>query len=144
MNVGRKRRVFFDTNIIVYSHDNDSPRKRDRARELIEQAFTKGVGVVSGQVLGETFVTLTKKIGIASDAAADEISKYASGFKVVEISSSLVLRAIQLKTECQLSYWDALIIAAAESASCDMVWSEDLNDGQYYGEVIVRNPFVRG
>ena len=133
MSVDRRKRVFFDTNIIEYSHDNGSRMKRDKARELIEVAYSTRTGVVSGQVLSETFVTLTKKIGIAPDAVANEISKYASAFKVVEISSALVLRAIQIKTECQLSYWDALIIASAESASCETVWSEDLNDGQIYG-----------
>ena len=60
---------------------------------------------------------------------------------MIEISSSLVLRALQIKIECQLSYWDSLIIAAAEAASCEIVWSEDLNDGQTYGSVTVRNPF---
>ena len=142
MSAARKARVFFDTNVLVYAHDHDCPYKRDRARELIAQAFSDDYGVISSQVLGEAFVTLTKKIGIATDAAGDEISRYAAGFKVVEISSSLVLRAIQLKAECQLSYWDSLIIAAAEAASCETVWSEDLNDGQVYGEVTVRNPFA--
>ena len=142
MSAGKRSRVFFDTNVIVYSHDNDSPQKRDRARELIESSFLDRTGVVSGQVLGEAFVTLTKKIGIASEAAMEEISSYAAGFKVVEISSSLVLRAIQIREECQLSYWDALIIAAAEAASCEIVWSEDMNAGQVYGGVTVRNPFA--
>ena len=141
MTAGRNGRVFFDTNVIVYSHDDGSPRKRDTARTLIRDAFADGTGVVSGQVLGEAFVTLTKKIGVEADAAADEIAKY-SGFKVVEISSSLVLRAIQIKLECQISYWDALIIAAAEAASCEIVWSEDLGDGQTYGSVTVKNPFA--
>lgn len=140
MIASKKGRVFFDTNVIVYSHYDGSPPKRDKARALMEEAFSDGTGVVSGQVLGETFVTLTKKIGIDPDAAADEIAKY-SGFKVVEISSSIVLRAIQIKIECQLSYWDSLIIAAAEAASCEIVWSEDLNDGQTYGSVTVKNPF---
>ena len=144
MSAARKKRVFFDTNILVYSLDYDSPLKREKARALILQGFSEGSGVISGQVLSETFVTLTKKVGIAPDAASDEISRYAAGFKVVEISASLVLRAIQLKSECQLSYWDSLIIAAAEAAACETVWSEDLNDGQIYGEVTVRNPFARG
>ena len=142
MSAGKRGRVFFDTNVIVYSHDNDSPQKRDRARELIESSFLDRTGVVSGQVLGEAFVTLTKKIGVTSEAATEEISNYAVGFKVVEISSALVLRAMQIREECQLSYWDALIIAAAEAASCEIVWSEDMNDGQVYGGVTVRNPFA--
>ncbi len=141
MNVGSRKRVFFDTNVIVYSHDNGSPRKRDKARALIAEAYANGCGVVSGQVLSETFVTLTKKVGISPDAAAEEISCY-SRFRVVDISADLVLRAIQMQSEFQLSYWDSLIVAAAQFASCTVLWSEDLNDGQKYGDVVVRNPFV--
>ena len=141
MSADKKPRVFFDTNIIVYTHDDDAPKKRDRARKLLKDAFVDDTGVISGQVLGEIFVTLTRKIGIPLADALDEI-KRCSRFRVVEISSSLVLRAIEIQSEYQLSYWDSLIIAAAEFASCEIVWSEDLNDGQRYGAVVVRNPFT--
>ena len=141
MNSDKKPRVFFDTNIIVYTHDDDAPKKRDRARKLLKDAFVDDTGVISGQVLGEVFVTLTRKIGIPLADALDEI-KRCSRFRVVEISSSLVLRAIEIQSEYQLSYWDSLIIAAAEFSSCEIVWSEDMNDGQRYGAVVVRNPFT--
>ena len=141
MSADKKPRVFFDTNVIVYTHDDDVPKKRDRARKLLKNAFVDDAGVISGQVLGEVFVTLTRKIGIPLTDALDEI-KRCSRFRVVEISSSLVLRAIEIQSEYQLSYWDSLIIAAAEFASCEIVWSEDLNDGQRYGSVVVRNPFA--
>ena len=140
MNVDRKKRVFFDSNVIVYAQDSTEPWKRDKAQRLICNAFADGTAVISGQVLGETFVTLVKKLGFDAEKAADEI-RMLSQIKVVEISSSLVLRAIQIKIECQLSYWDSLIVAAAEAASCETVWSEDMNDGQTYGSVTVRNPF---
>ena len=140
MSVDRKKRVFFDSNVIVYAQDTTEPWKRERAQTLICDAFTDDTAVISGQVLGETFVTLVKKLGFDVEKAADEI-RMLSQMKVVEISSSLVLRALQIKIECQLSYWDSLIIAAAEAASCETVWSEDLNDGQVYAGVRVRNPF---
>ena len=135
------RRVFFDTNVIVYTYDEDAPSKRDIARMMMKDSLVAQTGVVSGQVLGETYVTLTKKLKIPVENAREEIQRLA-GFHVVEISSSLVLRAIEIEEEHQLSYWDSLIIAAAELASCDTVWSEDLNDGQCYGSVTVRNPFT--
>ena len=134
------RRCFFDTNVIVYAHDDSEPKKRDRARELLAAAIQDGSGVISAQVLGETYVTLTKKLGIAEKDAADEILQL-SEFRVVEISAALVLRALQIKDEFKLSYWDSLIIAAAEHAGCETVWSEDLNDGQVYDKVTVHNPF---
>ena len=141
MSVDKKPRVFFDTNVIVYTHDDDAPKKRDKARKLLKDAFVDDIGVISGQVLGEVFVTMTRKIGIPLADALDEIRR-CSRFRVVEISSSLVLRAIEIQSEYQLSYWDSLIIAAAEFATCEIVWSEDLNDGQRYGAVVVRNPFA--
>ena len=134
-------RVFFDTNIVVYTYDEDAPSKRDVARMMMKDSLVAQTGVVSGQVLGETYVTLTKKLKISVEDAREEIQRLAS-FHVVEISSSIVLRAIEMQEEYQLSYWDSLIIAAAEFASCDTVWSEDLSDGQCYGSVTVRNPFA--
>ena len=142
MSAARKQRVFFDTNVVVYAQDSTEPWKRDKAQRIICDALADGTGVVSGQVLGETYVTLVKKLGFDDERAAAEI-RLLSQLKVVEISSSLVMRAIQIKADCQLSYWDALIIAAAEAASCETVWSEDLSDGQVYGEVTVRNPFAK-
>ena len=141
MSVASKKRVFFDSNVIVYAQDSTEPWKQDKAQRLICDAFADGTAVVSGQVLGETFVTLVKKLGFDAEKAADEI-RILSQINVVEISSSLVLRAIQIKTECQLSYWDSLIIAAAEASSCEIIWSEDLSDGQTYGSVTVKNPFA--
>lgn len=133
-------RCFFDTNVIVYAHDDSEPKKRDRARELLGSAVQDGSGVISAQVLSETYVTLTKKLGIAAKDVEDEILQL-SEFRVVEISAALVLRALQIKEEFELSYWDSLIIAAAEHAGCGTVWSEDLNDGQVYDRVTVHNPF---
>ena len=141
MSVVDVDRVFFDTNVIVYSHDFSVPEKRRKARDLLNDAFVGNIGVVSGQVLSEAFVTLTRKMGVPPADARDEIRRL-SGFHVVDISSSLVLRATEIQEDHNLSYWDSLIIAAAEFASCETVWSEDLNDGQKYGSVTVRNPFA--
>ena len=133
------RRVFFDTNVIVYTYDEDAPSKRDVARMMMKDSLVAQTGVVSGQVLGEIYVTLTKKLKVPVEDARDEIRRL-SGFHVVDISPSLVPRATEIQEDHQLSYWDSLIIAAAEFASCDTVWSEDLSDGQSYGSVTVRNP----
>ena len=134
-------RVFFDTNVIVYAQDSSEPEKKLRAQEIVKDAILNDSGVVSPQVMGETYVILVKKLGLDKAVAAAEVHRL-TDFHVIDISSSLVLRAIEMQEEFQLSYWDSLIIAAAEFASCDTVWSEDLNDGQRYGSVTVRNPFA--
>ena len=61
----------------------------------------------------------------------------------VPLTGNLVFRAIELQGEHQLSYWDALIVAAAEGSGRETLWSEDLSDGRTYGSVTVRNPFRR-
>ena len=141
MSEANGARVFFDTNVLVYAQDISAPLKKARAQELVKNAILADNGVVSAQVLGEMFVTLVKKIRFDKKKAAAEIQRI-SEFHVVEISAELVLRAIEIQSEYELSYWDSLIVAAAEFASCDTVWSEDLNDGQRYGEVTVKNPFA--
>ena len=140
MNVIDSGRVFLDTNIIVYAHDFDEPHKQTIAKDLLSCALRKRKGVISTQVMGETFVSLIKKIGIEPADATDEIRKL-TRFRVVELSAALVLRGLEIKAQFGLSYWDSLIIAAAERASCKVIFSEDLNDGQTYGSVLVMNPF---
>ena len=140
MNAISAGRVFFDTNIIVYSHDRDDIRKRDIASKLLFHALKKRRGVISAQVLGETFVTLVKKYHRDPDEAANEIRQLTQ-FRVIDLTKILVLRGLEIQAQFGLSYWDSLIIAAAERASCKVIFSEDLNDGQTYGSVLVMNPF---
>ena len=65
-----------------------------------------------------------------------------SRLEMVEIDAPMVLRAVGIEQRWQLSYWDCLIIAAAERAGCATVYSEDFSDGRRYGVVVARNPFL--
>ena len=146
---GEKGPVFFDSNIVVYalsaSFTAEDAQKKAIARRIILDAAAKRRAVISAQVLGESFVTLVKKgtPPLLPSEAANTLRGIARQ-KVVPLTGDLVFRAVDIQREFQLSYWDALIIAAAESAGCAIVWSEDLLDGQQYGAVTVRNPFARG
>ena len=137
-----KGRAFFDSNVIVYAISTSDPVKSKRARALLGSAVENRRGVVSAQVLGETFVTLTRKIPkpLSREAAFADI-KALSCLRIVPLTGDLVFRAVELQGGHQLSYWDALIVAAAEDAGCTVLWSEDLSDGRVYGSVTVRNPF---
>ena len=139
-----KGRAFFDSNVIVYAMSPSETAKFQTARDLLGAAVESRRGVVSAQVLGETFVTLTRKVPRPlSRAAALANLRALSCLRVVPLTGDLVFRAIELQGEHQLSYWDALIVAAAEGADCATLWSEDLSDGRVYGTVTVRNPFRR-
>ena len=60
---------------------------------------------------------------------------------LVVIGASHILSAIQNEERHQVSFWDAVILAAAESGGAEVLYTEDLNDGQQYGAVQARNPF---
>ncbi len=138
-------KVFFDTNILVYAHDEESPDKKAKSQKLIFESLREGAGVVSAQVLSEFFVTVTQKIArpMPTIRAKREIVLL-STMATVDIDSTLVIRAVDMQDRWPLNYWDALILAAAERGGCRTVYSEDMSDGQTYGSVTVRNPFVRG
>lgn len=134
---------FFDTNILVYAYDNHFPDKQQRAREVIISAVKNGNGVLSTQVLGEFFTVVTKKINEPlSVRDARSIIQYMGSMPVQEIDLLIVKRAIDTLEQYKISYWDSLIIAAAERAQCKRILSEDLNVGQIYHGIEITNPFV--
>jgi predicted nucleic acid-binding protein len=133
---------FCDTNIFVYAYDLSAGRKRTRARGLLETLWASGDGTLSVQVLQELFVTLTRKISPALPPPdARTIISDLVRWRVVEPTRNDVLLAIDAASRWQLSFWDAMIVVAAQRAGAAVIWSEDLNDGQDFDGAIVQNPF---
>ena len=137
-------RSFVDTNVWVYAVDTDEPAKQVLARAVLDPSDGSSL-VVSAQVLGEFYVTVTRKFGrrVTEDAAASMVERMRQ-LPVVAIDADLVAAAISGTRAWQLSYWDALIVAAAAAAGCSRVLTEDLADGATYGGVRVENPFAEG
>ena len=134
-------RVFIDTNVWVYTVDEGEPDKQMQAQQVLEPTPGKDL-VVSAQVLGEFYVAVRRKLAeTLPEADAVALVDRMRQLPVVPVDANLVSAAIANTREWQLSYWDALIIAAAEASGCDLVLSEDLNHGQMYGSVRVENPF---
>lgn len=131
--------VFVDTNVWVYAVDGADPVKQARAAALLA---THGPDiVVSTQVLGEFYVTLTRKLRADADIVRAAVERMA-GTRVVAVDVPQVLRAIDLTGQASIAYWDALIVAAAENSGCERLLTEDLADGQRIGSVRIENPFV--
>ena len=134
-------RCFADTNIFVYagSHAAEDRGKKRIARDLLA---TEDIGL-SAQVLQEFFAVATTKdrLGI-SPAEARKAIDAMSEFPVAPITADLVKQAIALASEHRLSYWDAAIVAAAQALGSRILYSEDLNTGQKFGTLTVRNPFT--
>jgi predicted nucleic acid-binding protein len=132
---------FLDTNVLVYAAAGREREetKRQRAVELIQ---TEDFGL-SAQVLQEFFVTVATKIAtpLSVDQALEWIEAL-EAFPCVPIDTSLVKLAVEASQRYRISYWDAAIVTAAEILGAKTLYSEDLNDGQQYGTVRVRNPFA--
>ena len=130
---------FVDTNVIVYAYADDDDVKSARARAILQDADL----VLSAQVLGEFYVTATRpsrEQKLTHEEAVAVVSSL-TRFPVQPATSVLVLDALRATQRFQISYWDAAIIEAARAAGCREVLSEDLNDGQEYDGIVVRNPF---
>src|SRR5205823_2464226 len=121
-----------------YAFDADDPAKQRRAARIVAEALRDSAAAISAQVLGEFFVTITRKIKqpMSADDAIGVIQSLTPATHI-DIDRPLVAAAIDLHRRYQISYWDGLIIAAAERAGCTKVLSEDLSDGQRYGTVVV-------
>jgi len=136
--------TFVDTNVLVYAIDDSEPEKRDLARHSLGSK-DYGKFVISAQILGEFYVTVTRKLAqpIPEDKAAEALDWLAL-LTVVTIDATLVKHATQISRSAKLSYWDGLVVAAATRGGCQRLLSEDLNDGQQIGSVRVENPFRAG
>jgi predicted nucleic acid-binding protein len=135
-------KFFVDTNILMYAHDTAAGERHTRARALVEELWEGRSGVVSTQVLQELAVNLRRKARKPLDAKAtrDMVSDYLA-WQVVVNDGNSILEALELEARHQVSFWDALVIQAAQAAGAEILYSEDLSDGQRYGSVRVRNPF---
>ena len=135
-------RDFFDTNILVYAADRSEPEKRSQAQRLLKTAIENETGAVSVQVLGEFFSVATRRIpNPLSVEDAEAVIHRVAVLPVVELNWTLVRRAIETHKEYGITYWDSLIVAAAERADCTRIVSEDLNSGQSYHGITVVDPF---
>jgi predicted nucleic acid-binding protein len=134
-------KAFVDTNILVYAHDLVSGIKNERARALIERLWSTGGGVLSTQVLQEVCVNLRRKAvkPLTVEETRSLIEDY-SDWEIVVNTQNSVIEALTIESRYQVSFWDALIIHAAERSGTAILYSEDFSDGQTYGSVRVVNP----
>jgi predicted nucleic acid-binding protein len=133
--------VFLDTNVLLYADDADAGPKAECARALIRRCMVDRTGVLSTQVLQEYYVNARKKLRMDGAAARARVELYLA-FEVITLSPALLIAAVDLHRLDSVSFWDALIIRAAEQAGCDTLYSEDLQPGRRFGAVRVVNPFA--
>ena len=131
---------FIDTNVLIYFVDGRNQAKQSIARTVIADAIGNPEYVMSLQVLNEFANVSLKKLGMTED----EVRQYIEAFQSIQVVFQQVgrtVRALEIRKQYGLQFYDSLLIAAAEAAGCDEFWTEDLNDGQMYCGIKAVNPF---
>lgn len=138
-----KDRIFVDTNILVYAHDLRAGDRHARASFIMESLWEAQTGVISTQVVQEFYVTITRKIkNPLKPVDAREIIRNYLAWPVQINDPEMTIRASEIEEKNSISFWDALIVAAALRLQAKKIISEDLNSGQVIEGVLIENPFL--
>jgi predicted nucleic acid-binding protein len=134
--------AFADTNLLVYARDTSDPTKHARAAEWMRHLWETGDGRLSIQVLQEYYVTVTRKLrpGLPKDAARADVQDL-SAWRPAAIGVEGIEVGWSIEDRFGLSFWDSLIVAAAHVAGCQVILTEDLQDGMEFDGVRVVDPF---
>ncbi len=135
--------VFVDTNVLLYAQDESEPAKRPRAREWLEYLWRERRGRMSMQVLSEYYVNLKRMAGsrLTTQEAWESASNYFA-WKPLQADEALLRRAREIEQRYLINWWDCMVVGAAQAQDCDLLLTEDLQDGAIFGSVTVRSPFT--
>ena len=135
---------FFDTNVLLYTLDDVDQRKRDTANALIVDAIAADNCCISYQVVQETLNVLTRKLTptMTSEDKQGFVDRMLLPLWRVMPSIGLFREGMSIQDRYRFSFYDSMIVAAALSAGCRRVYSEDLQHGQKIGKLEIVNPFV--
>jgi predicted nucleic acid-binding protein len=132
---------FLDTNILVYANDRATEEKQKAAISLVKGLISSGSGVLSTQVQMEYAAVAAGKLGQPREAITRQLFLL-ERLEVVSVSGEIIRNGLELSETFGVSFWDAVILAAAHTARCETLWSEDFQHDRLYGSVRVRNPFL--
>jgi predicted nucleic acid-binding protein len=134
-------KIFIDTNILVYSVDSNDKSKQKQARKILKSTAENDSPVISTQVLQEFYSATTSKLKLDKIIAKSIMHNF-HHMETVQIDLELIEQGIDISILSQISFWDGLIIAAAEQANCPVIYSKDLNSGQTIRGINIINPFL--
>lgn len=133
-------RSFIDTNILVYAEASDVPAKQKAALALLKQLYEEACGVLSTQVLQEYCNVALKKLKLSPQYIRTQLDLYEQ-FEVIQVTPSIIRAGLDLhQTRC-ISFYDAIVLATAQTAGCSLLLSEDMNTGEMVDGVRIVNPF---
>jgi predicted nucleic acid-binding protein len=140
---GEKPPAFVDTNVLVYAFDKSDSTKKRIALRLLDGLMGDDRLRLSTQILQELFVTLTRKVArCCSSEEALAVLENLAVWPIVTIDYAAIRAAAGLAAEAKISFWDALVVVAAARSGANVMYTEDLNDGQEILGVRIDNPFA--
>ena len=134
-------KIFLDSNILVYFVDEHDSKKQKIAEKLIKNSVEMKTGVLSTQSLQEFYSVVTRKSLCSKEQAKTIVEKFKNTLPITQISVLHILKAIDISIQTQFSFWDSLIVSAAHSSGCVIVYSEDMSHNQLVNGVKIINPF---
>ena len=139
-----KGRFFLDTNIFVYSFDDNAKDKQQKARELIKTSLKTGNGHISFQVIQEFFNVATRKFETPMSLlnSKEYLDKIFMQLEVVYPDGDFVKTGLDIAATTGYSFYDSLIISAALKAGCETLYTEDMQNGQKIQNLTIVNPFI--
>lgn len=135
--------VFVDTNVFVYARDARDAAKQARAEDWIARLWRDRSGRTSMQVLSEYYFNVTRKLTprVTPEEAWDD-TRTLLAWDPHPVDAALLVRAREIEQRWRLSWWDSMVVAAAQLQGCALLLTEDLQDGAVYGGATVRSPFT--
>ena len=133
-------RCFVDTNILIYADSADVPKKQTQVLKLLRQLGESRNGVISTQVLNEYSNVALNKLKLPHRTLRTRLAFWQKQFEVCIVTPEIIAQAVDLHQTRSISYFDALIVASAQTANCLALYSEDMNMGEMVGGVKVVNP----
>lgn len=133
--------VFVDTNVFIYALDRGDLKKQHAAMAWRTELWKSHSGRTSFQVLQEFYVNVAQKWPGAREQARAEVRDLLA-WRPAPVDGAILEQGWKIQDRCQLSFWDALIVAAAKSLACRYLLTEDLQAGQEVDGITVVNPFL--
>ena len=134
-------RSFVDTNVLIYAEVSDAPVKQRVALDLLKRLYDEALGVLSTQVLQEYCNVALKKLHLPARHVRAQLDLYGQ-FEVIQVTPAIIHAALDLHQTRSIAFYDAIIVATAQTAGCDVVFSEDMNTGESLAGVRIVNPFA--
>ena len=133
-------RYFVDSNVLLCPYDELSPVRRDHSKLRLAWLWENRRGAVIWQVLQEFYWNALRKFRVPPEVGRHRV-KLMSEWKPPDVTIGLIEGAWHWTDQAQVSFWDALIVSAAERTKCRYLLSEDFQTGRQFGSVTVVNPF---